>query len=546
MKKLAILPAAFLLAIMLPAGTALASASPGPVPQQCPGPVAGGVPPGGVQFDAYQSSCLIQSGEFGFSIGPRVLHVGQDIEGTAVNTTGKDSWTWNCAQYQVGVSNPGSCFVKELGGPHAKPVSGCGANAPTCTVKVSADVASTTWTIYGMDASVPSFNTFAGAVSTDYFIVDNDLYELSGKVLFSTGTGKEKPAADIEVKAVGAHGTHTTTTNAQGKYLFVLHKGEFTVSLPHRVAEPSERHVSLTHNPTTGVDFKTGCLGEPSLTVIHVRANHDTTIGIEGKNWDVEGCGPVTLTAVLPTAKEQPLVKPIAVYHTNDFKQILTLHGTRICGANFVAEQPSGRRLDKGYVNGKPVPAVILLADPAIDTHGDALFPGDILCDSEVGSAAFDIDAGQITAKDVSAIAQNLGSHLLEIQSAKSGEIVMANPSGTVAVEGNSEQGFSKDAIVEKVHGLEEGVHPVDLPSTNSGSYTCPGGFCRSSGSVTINGDLVLNNSVVFINGSLNVTGTIRGIGSIWVISNVQASGVSLQTDAEDALIVGGKFEFPP
>lgn len=252
-----------------------ASESPGRVPPQCgtykPWINAGGNPPEGVNGPGGPEDCQIQSGEFGFSISPHVLHVGEKITGHAVNTTGHDKWTWDKR-----CQGAGDCFVQDLGGPRAKPVSGCGKNAPTCTVRVSAAVASKRWRVYGKAATVPIVGgEFATAYSSDYFIVDNELNQLSGIVKAGS-----KPLGGATVAVSGKHVSETEKTSSAGDYAFGLTPGRYTVRVEavktgtfhptvcrHGKKSGDTCKVNLTHGDGQA-SFETKAAGKPASTTV--------------------------------------------------------------------------------------------------------------------------------------------------------------------------------------------------------------------------------------------------------------------------------------
>jgi hypothetical protein len=234
----------------LPAG-AWAASSPGPIPPACNAefqfPPPGFYPSGG---------CLVQ-GNGGLTIEPKVVHVGQDLTATIPTPPAADrnaTWDW-------------SNFVAVVGF-GSKRLSGCGPNQLTCTVQASSEGKSNVWETYMHGVNENPVGCCGGlSVSSDYFIINNDLFELSGEVRFSEGTPQsEKPAPGVEVRA----GTHTATTDAAGHYVLVLRKGTYDVSVVGRPAEPASRSLVLHHN-VTRVTFLTGCFGRPRFGLTHKR-----------------------------------------------------------------------------------------------------------------------------------------------------------------------------------------------------------------------------------------------------------------------------------
>jgi hypothetical protein len=194
---------------------------PGAIPRQCD---PGEVPNAGLY---QQGGCRIQ-GRDGFTIAPHVVHAGGVLTGTVTPTDAQDRWDWGQ-------------FVSALG----RKVSGCAPNATTCTVKVGA-TQSSGWEVFVFGVSVPVFGILETSVTSDYFIVDNSVFQLSGTI--SMGPGN--PAAFALVTA----GSQTAGTDAHGNYVFALPRGTYTVAPVGVRTQPKSRVVDLRRN-TTGVDF---------------------------------------------------------------------------------------------------------------------------------------------------------------------------------------------------------------------------------------------------------------------------------------------------
>ncbi|MBV9465529.1 MAG: hypothetical protein JO169_05385, partial [Solirubrobacterales bacterium] len=402
--------------LLLPASSGLsAESSPGAVPPQCgDDPTvlqAGGEPTPGLDGPA-PGGCLIQSWAATFALSPHVLHVGQKLTGT-VETTGKLNgvgWSW-------------SNFTAEMQLGSHKPRLHCADNAPTCTVIVGPNVVSSVYQVYSQGLNTP----LGGAVSSDYFIVNNDLQELSGRVDYQND-GKRTPAAGIELAARTGRRAEHASTGPDGKYSFVLHRGNYSVSVVGKEAQPSSHEVSLGAN-VSGVDFLTGCIGHPTFVVVHVKQGAETTFGYQGTNWDVGGCGPVTVGAV---GEKGPVQELQRTYTTDEFKFAARGKG-RFCGADFFAQQPqSGRSLKAGWTSGHSTAAHVVFANPTLDANGEDLFPGDVLCEQDLGSAVGAVDSGNIDGATVTAIAQHLGLKTLAIQVGQ--DVVMADSEGKVSV----------------------------------------------------------------------------------------------------------------
>lgn len=520
-RRLAALVALASAPLWLPVTTVLgAASSPGPVPPDCASDptiqAAGGEPTPGLA-GAAPAGCLIQSWAATFSLSPHVLHVGQQVTAT-VSPTGKlpgTGWSWSnfTAEMQAGLRH------------HRH----CGDNVTTCAVTVGPDVPEGQYQVYVQGLATP----LGGAVSSDYFVVDNNLFQLSGRVEYQAA-GTRTPAADVQVQVSGAHGgRQDASTDSSGTYSFVLNRGRYHVTVVGKEAQPSSRDVSLDSN-LSGVDFLTGCVGAPTFQVVHVEQGGVTTFGYLGKSWDVSGCGPVTVTVA---GEKGPIAELLRTYNTDDFKAVF--HGKgRICGADFFArQQQSGRELKAGWTNGHSTAARVIFADPTLDSHGDELFPGDVLCEQEVGSQLAAINSGGQV--DVSEIAKVLGLHLLEI--AAPGGAFLGDAAGKVQVSGQSAQHSSEAASI--IDELATG-NPSKLSGSASGD-TSVSGFAQSTGSYTVNGNLTLTNGVLLIGGDLTVTGTISGTGAVIATGNITAAGARLESDDQYGLIAGGSLNLP-
>ncbi len=233
----------------MPAGVALASSiGPGPVPPQCSDDpqvlAAGGVPGAGLLGPA-PGGCLIQSGEAGFTLSPHVLQVGDVITGTVIPESKPDDWSWGS-------------FEEIFGAGARHPLSACPANTTSCSVRVGDNVSSTRYQVYSQAISVPVVGGIQeGAVSSDYFIVDNDLYTVSGTVTDNSGA----PVSGVPLEITGNGGSEPTSTDANGDYSLPVMKGSYQVQVtgPQSAnAQPHSRNVSVSGN-ISGVDFQVGC-----------------------------------------------------------------------------------------------------------------------------------------------------------------------------------------------------------------------------------------------------------------------------------------------
>jgi len=219
-------------------------------------------------------SCLEQ-GAAHFAVEPRVLHVGQHITGTVTPGGNDEHWDWKA-------------FVKQVGG--GKVVSGCGDDVSSCTVKASHKAVSNVWEVFGEGVDIPFLGSRATSISSDYFIVNNDLAQLSGTV----SAGPHKPLSGVELRVSGTsesghHVSRTTTTDSSGNYAFALTKGSYTVRPLHGTYKPPERSVNLSSN-RTGVDFEQGH-DQIKLTIDPqtVESNGRAVVTVTATDTDAEG-----------------------------------------------------------------------------------------------------------------------------------------------------------------------------------------------------------------------------------------------------------------
>ncbi|HTW98864.1 MAG TPA: hypothetical protein VMD59_08815 [Acidimicrobiales bacterium] len=160
----------------------------------------------------------------GLSIEPKVVHVGQDITATTGADPGQDTWSWHL-------------FVGEVGG--GKAVSGCGADEASCTVKASSRATSGTWELFGEGIVIPFLGGTGTSSSSDYFIINDDLYGVSGIVTGITGKGIDGATVDIS-------GAGSAVTASNGSYVKLVHRGTYVVSVDKKsvvatVCQPGSR-----------------------------------------------------------------------------------------------------------------------------------------------------------------------------------------------------------------------------------------------------------------------------------------------------------------
>lgn len=98
--------------------------------------------------------------------------------------------------------------------------------------------------------------------TADYYLVDNSLFELSGRVMT---LGAPRPG--VAVQAQGPGGTRRTRTDAKGFYLFALHGGTYTVNVVTKRSQPRSRTVKLTRD-RLGNDFEIPCGAACKLKVL--------------------------------------------------------------------------------------------------------------------------------------------------------------------------------------------------------------------------------------------------------------------------------------
>lgn len=239
----------------VPAATAR-TLGPGDPPPQC----APGVVPGAGLLGA--GGCLIQSGEVGFSISPHLLHVGEVVTATVTPNPADEhpapQWSWGDLE---SVLQKGRTLDRR---------SHCNDDMATCTMVVGPGAVSTGWEVYSMGVEVPVVGgVLAGAVSSDYYIVDDMLHRLSGTVTHAPGD----PVSGATVEADGEGGSETTTTAQNGAYTLPLYTGTYKVFLPGQdLAKPPSYEVALSSDKA-GVDFTVPVLGITSAEpVCHVSA----------------------------------------------------------------------------------------------------------------------------------------------------------------------------------------------------------------------------------------------------------------------------------
>lgn len=166
------------------ASSAWAAASPGRIPPPCnaafqfPGP--GLYPSGG---------CIVTVTGGGITISPKVLHVGQPITATLKPPPPSENATWDWGNFVATV------------GFGSKHISGCKPQDTSCTVQASKEAVSNVWEVYELGVNLNPVGCCGGLqVSGDYFIVNNNLHQLSGRVELSGGTpGSQKPEAGVRV-----------------------------------------------------------------------------------------------------------------------------------------------------------------------------------------------------------------------------------------------------------------------------------------------------------------------------------------------------------
>jgi hypothetical protein len=183
------------------------------------------------------SGCLIQPPEFGFSLSPHVLHVGEAVQARLTLTTPdampRATWSWSNIE-----------AVIEKGLRRDQRPKRCSDQAMSCTLEAGPGITSAKWQVCSMGADVPVVGgMLAGAVSSDYFIVDDQLHQLSGTVRFDRGPSRAPmPVAGVAVQVTGDGGSAVRRTGADGAYSFALPRGHYQVSLTgHRGSQPATR-----------------------------------------------------------------------------------------------------------------------------------------------------------------------------------------------------------------------------------------------------------------------------------------------------------------
>ncbi len=518
------LPAGLAAALMLSSATSSAAGGlAGPAektPIQCSETPTGQWPePEGL---SRAGACLIQ-GVGGLAIAPKVVRAGEAITATMTNVGQAEErqeakWGW-------------SGFVGDVGGGHA--ISGCGEKSTSCTVRASAQAASSTWEVFSH--AVGFGGIFAGtSYSSDYFNVVSCGALLSGAVT-EVGGPHSQPAAGVRVQAKGPGGAHNAETDSNGAYSLCLTKGHYRVTLPGKHARPRSRTVSL-RGDRSGVNFTTGCLGSPTFKLVRVHITNNTFFGFEGKHWDTADCGPVSVTAAT-----QAGATPLKRFDSSNFKGRIDVKG-RACGLKLFAQQDNGREREVQDNLGPNIHAAVVLADPGPTPSGEVLFPGDLLCQSDVAAQAAAFESGNFAAADVSAVAQTLGQHLLEIQGA--GNTILADSAGKVAVVGVSGEKVDPGQVASIVSGIANAPGASSFASA-AGNETI-GNSAVSNGSVTIGGNLTLTNGIVAVKGDLTVSGTISGTGAVIATGTITATGgVNLQSDDKYGLVAGGTLGLP-
>jgi hypothetical protein len=467
-------------------------------------------------------ACLIQ-GVGGLTIAPKVVRAGETITATMTDVGQAEErqeakWGW-------------SGFVGDVGG--GRSISGCGEKSASCTVRASAQAASNTWEVFSH--AVGFGGLFGGtSYSSDYFNVVSCGALLSGAVT-EVGGPHRQPAVGVRVQARGSGGVHTAETGGGGAYSLCLTKGRYEVTVPGKHARPRSRTISLTGD-RSGVDFKTGCLGSPTFKLVRVHITASTFFGFEGKHWDTADCGPVSVTAATQTG-----ATPLKSFHSSSFKGRIDVKG-RACGLKLYAQQQNGREREVTDTLGPNIHAAVVLADPGPTPSGEVLFPGDLLCRSDVGAQATAFEDGTFTAQNVSAAAQSLGQHLLEIQGAAN--TILADPAGKVAVAGVSGEGVDPGQVGAIVSGIAS-TSGVAALTSSAGDETISS-RAVSGGSVTIAGNLTLAGGVVAVKGDLTVSGSISGTGAVIATGNITASGGAMfQSDDKYGLVAGGRLNLP-
>ena len=489
------------------------------MPPQCD-PSSPSFPPS-VGLAGPGGGCLLQ-GNGGLALSPKTVHTGGELKATLPtppqnNERSTFTWDW-------------SGFANSLGQKDGigTAVSGCGAQATSCTVRVQISQPGVYTYTHGVaGAIVPCCS--GTSVSSDFFGVD--VYKVSGTVKIAGGPTKV-PNVGVNVEARGPGGTSTAPTDSTGTYSLLLDPGSYTVSVVKHRADPKSRRVRLNHD-VSGVDFVTGCTATPTFELKRVRVGRDTSFAFVGRNWDTADCGPVSVAATTVGGTQ-----PLKVFDSSDFTGQINVKG-RACGLKLVAQQASGREREVTDNLGHNVHAVVVLADPGMTPSGEQLFPGDLLCESD--AAGHDFGSGHYAASDVSAVAQRLGQRLLEIQGGDNS--ILADASGKVAVIGISGQ----DVAPAELKHLTD-AFPGSAIGSSAGDVNVTG-FQASGGSLTIGGNLTLSNGVLVVHGDLTVGGAIVSApdegGAVFATGNITAASANLVTDDQWGLVASGKLNLP-
>ena len=171
------------LVLAFAASTAAASRiGPGALPPQCnaafqfPGP--GLYPTGG---------CLVQ-GAGGLTIEPKVVRVGESLTATISEPPAAAHATWDWGNFAA------------TAGFGSKHLHGCMPQDTSCTVQASARAVSDVWETYMHGVNTNVIPCCGGlSVSSDYFIVNDSLFRVSGTVTDTDGT----PAPGVRVTIAG-------------------------------------------------------------------------------------------------------------------------------------------------------------------------------------------------------------------------------------------------------------------------------------------------------------------------------------------------------
>ncbi len=193
---------------------------------------------------AFESRCSA------VTISPQVLSVGDTLTATAQPATAlcggppdTVSWAWN---YGAGKNCiPCNGYLTE--------VSGCADTSLTCTAK--APYPTFGWQFFGVNGS----SVFGGWTSVEpYYVLDHQ-HEVSGQVTVQRSGGEG--VSGVRLRAA-CRGGGTTTTDANGKYNFLLGFGSCTIApiLPAgQASAPSQRTVVVAGHDISNVNFQVSC-----------------------------------------------------------------------------------------------------------------------------------------------------------------------------------------------------------------------------------------------------------------------------------------------